>query len=165
MNRGAKILVVLLGIPVAWVVFAETRKNYWESKVKALCREDGGIVVFEKASLDGRYIGFDNHILLPAAPPPRGGRAPFKWEAKADDAYFYRNVSESILEGHLSVWRGDTEVVRATDNKVLGRMRSYFRSGGDAFVIDHHSNYHCPEAIGPTHLYNSVFGDPRAGKQ
>lgn len=147
------LLIVAL---IAWGIFAEARKSYWDGKVETLCKLDGGIRVFERAQLDARYFDAEKNIRIPAKPSIHSG-APFKWEAKPDDPFFYEIKIDIIRDDHPRVAKNIVELFRSQDGKILGQAVSYGRVGGDSFAIDFPSRKNCPESLGESDLFKAVF--------
>ena len=162
-ERGIGVIGVILLIPlllvmavIAWVVFAETRKSYWDSKVEILCKLDGGIRVFERVQLDARYLDADKNIRIPAKRNIHDG-PPFKWEAKSGDLFFYEIKTAVIRDNNPRVAKNIVELFRSQDGRLLGHVVTYGRVGGDSFTIDFPSRKYCPENLGESNLFKAVF--------
>ena len=133
----AMIPVVLIIILVLAVCFFEGRKAYWDHKVREMCEKDGGMEIYERVNLDEKeyrlYIDSLGNFTI-----PREDKAPenLKIISKYISTYIHRNNPE--------VRRFELQIIRRSDNRLLGTMISYGRAGGD-LVAFHPSIYSCPE--------------------
>jgi hypothetical protein len=107
--RGAgfvKVLLIIPGVLILLVLLAmgffEGRKAYWDYQVRGMCEKDGGVKVYERAPLPQKYFDRDGHI-----------RIPFDAHATAGDEYFLRTIRTSIVDGHLSVVKHQTQLFRS----------------------------------------------------
>lgn len=147
---------LLIGSAAAWYGYCEVQKAYWDQKIQEMCKQDGGITVYERVVLDKRYVDKDKNIRIPPKPID-SHRAPFAWEAKSDDLYFYESKLDVIKSGELTVGRTRITVDRKTDGKVLGEGVFYGRSGGDFPSIAFPSRFTCPLNQGETTLFKAIF--------
>ena len=148
---------LLLGL-VLWLTSCGTyqvaKREYWDWRVQQMCAAEGGIKLFlsERIRATPRFVR-DGVIRLPVKiADGRVNKA--SWEYHKGDPYFIRISVDRIRAHDPSVWRETTEVVRATDNAVLGRSVVFGRTGSDAIAIDHESHFSCPQVAD---LINSVF--------
>ena len=145
-SRGFGILGWLLLIPVAIVVvliltvgFYEGRKAYWDSKVKEMCKKDGGVTVYEKIS-----VSPDEYHRLPKV----DGSAAIVSEvnSKPAEPAFAVDKETVLKEWAPRVTRWESLVKRRTDGKVIGSMVTYYRVGGDfPLSFGHPTSFSCPE--------------------
>lgn len=135
----AGLLVILLSV----FAFFETRKTYWDSRLRDLCAQDGGVSVFEKITLTSE------ELKQLGGNPESGLPIPF-----ADDTtkkaypYFRETRSSLIHQWNPEVGRLEVLVKRRLDGKVLGRSVQYWRRGGDLPTgLFHESSFVCPTPI------------------
>lgn len=140
---GASAIKMLLLIPAALVLllvlafaFFEGRKAYWDYRVREMCVKDGGVKVYERVTLPQRYVNRDGII-----------RIPFEPHATLNDEYFIRTIRTPIVDGYLSVGRHQTQLVRATDKRLLAEVVSYGRGGGDFPTFAHPSYVSCQTSV------------------
>jgi len=144
------ILLVIVALFILWWGVPTARKAYYDSKVRAMCAQDGGIKVYEQVKLPADR--FDQW---------GGVRIPFDREAKPSDEFvmswdkqrYERTKSISGLES----WRDRFFIVRQSDSKVLGEAISYGRRGGDPIQPWESSWFLCPESAGDQDLIRKVF--------
>lgn len=157
-RRNFHWFAVIIAIGIAWCGYVELRRAYWDYKVKAWCAEDGGVKVFERVVLDDpRYLDAEKNVRIPPIFEENLDYPPLPLEAKLSDAYFKRTETKIIRDDAPRVGRSEVQVFRASDKKMLGKEVSYGRSGGDLFVVDHHSSFRCPSPLGGASVFKSVF--------
>lgn len=157
-QRGGVIVKILLFIPLLVLLvfgFYEGRKAYWDYQVKAMCEKDGGPVVQEKVPIPNKYIDKDGIIHIPAK--PANPNRPLSFEAKPTDAFYYEWINEPIKIGYLAVGKHTLNIIRSSDNKILGSMVVYSRSGGDFPTFAHPSSISCPDTKDQPDLLKLVF--------
>jgi len=133
--------VLLIGLVILAVIFYEGRKAYWDYRVTEMCKMDGGATVFENIRISqGEYKrlgGINGAIPVPAE------------QYKKDSPYFARTVTQEIREWNPEVKKWTTEIIRNTDEKVLGIEIIYMRIGGDTPTgILHPSSFSCRDVAG-----------------
>src|SRR5688572_11201330 len=114
------------------------RQAYWDEQIKEMCAKDGGVIVYERVQLTHeefkRLGGLERAVPLPI-------------ESNSTPAhpYFRRVVDTRIHTADPEVVRSETQVIRRSDGKVLGRSVRYWRRGGDIPTgIAHESSHICP---------------------
>jgi hypothetical protein len=116
-------------------------KAYWDDKVKELCEKDGGVAVYERVPVsreEFKRLGG----LVRAIPIPEESRAP------SDYPYVRRVIDQKLNPWNPEVVRSETQVIRRSDGKVLGRSIQYWRRGGDVPAgIAHSTSLICPEQV------------------
>ena len=127
---------------------ATASKSDLDAEVRRLCALDGGVTVYETAQLPPQYVSKYRRYDLP-----------FEQYATARDPFFLRHYAVPIRGGNPSLTRLVTEVVRRSDEKILGRSIAYMRRGGDLPSPMHESSFMCPNH---SDLLPRVFGDSRA---
>jgi hypothetical protein len=118
-----------------------------DAEVDRLCAIDGGIKVYETVMLPPERFDKWGNI---------GVR--IKENAAPTDDYYSDGETKFLREGHLTIVRFSSRIVRRSDAKVLGEAIQYGRGGGDVPGPWHPSGYECPslsESIGK--LQSSVF--------
>lgn len=134
-------LVVLgpIAILVVGIGGCEVHKAYYDWQVRKLCEKDGGVRVYERLSVSTETFasrGGDGGVMS----------LPDESERQRDVSAFQRVSSKVIKSGYVSIVRYETQVVRWSDSKVMGRLVIYSRSGGDfPFTASAPSYYQCPE--------------------
>jgi hypothetical protein len=115
-------------------------RAHWDAKVKELCEQDGGVTVFEIVEIShGEYARLGgSRGVVPVPDETRAQAAP----------YFARTVVQEV-NANPRVLRRETRIVRTADQKVLGKVVSYSRIGGDVPTgIGHHSSFSCRDIPG-----------------
>ncbi len=142
--------VVCLLVMLLWVGasfwYGGGRKIYYDTLVNRMCREDGGVKVYETVKLPAeRFDKYGNvHI-------------PDKKDAKPEDEYYYVSETKFLREDSPKVIRMRTQIIRRNDAKVLGESVRYGRGGGDLPGPWHPSSFTCPSPTEKPYLEPSVF--------
>jgi len=150
-------LAALILIPVLVGIFFEGRKVIWDNRVRELCEKEGGVWVYENAQLPQQYFDRDGLVRIPSK--SKNPDHPLAFEAKPSDPYYYEWIDEPVVEGYLAVGKHTLNVYRAIDNKVLGRMIVFSRSGGDIPTFAHPSSFSCPEPNNRPDLLRMIFSN------
>ena len=137
------LLTLWLGIPAL-------KKWQADKLVNELCDKYGGSKIYEAVKLPAdKFDAFGQAILPPD----------IKY-ANAHDSYYYdiskndvRGNSSSMQPRDLVVWRSETKIIRAADKKVMARLISYTRRGGDAASPFNPSHYSCPSEGFPQNAF------------
>ncbi|MEO8674228.1 MAG: hypothetical protein ABI569_01535 [Casimicrobiaceae bacterium] len=143
LSSAAVLFLLWWGVPTA-------RKEYYDAKVREMCKHDGGIKVYEQVQLPPENIDQWGGVRIPS-----GVRAKpsddfvMNWDTK----YYERTKSISGLE----LWRDHLSIVRRSDSKILGEAISYARRGGDPIQPWESSWFNCPESAGDQDLIRKVF--------
>jgi hypothetical protein len=115
--------VVLGALLLVWWLFYPTERDQLDIEAKRLCAIDGGVKVYEMAILSPEKFNQYGQPLIPMR------------EDSKDFGYFYRN-QERHIKGSIDPFNGPSltqhisQVVRSTDEKVMGQLTWYGRSGG-----------------------------------
>jgi hypothetical protein len=151
MSAVGKVVAAILLTPVVIVVAGiggcEARKAYYDWRVRKLCEGDGGVTINERVRLSPDQ----------AASMTVGGRVlsvPFKAEKRPDQDFYREEVSQRIRASNPELTRSESRIIRAADQKVLGRRVVYWRRGGDFPSPAHDSSFSCPKR---SFLENEVF--------
>lgn len=143
MIENRSVWIAAIGAAVFWGVWLGIPTfNQWRADkyVNELCAKDGGMVVYEA-------------VTLPRARFNRMGQPdiPLEPNKKSDDEYFVTYTSTNIRGNpdagsifDLVIFRSESTYFRQRDEKVIGRLVTYSRRGGDAFGQFHPSHYTCP---------------------
>jgi hypothetical protein len=146
--RMKGLIIVLLFLPIAMGCATPTQREL-DAEVNRLCVVDGGITVYEKVTLPPEE--FDKYGVF---------RIRFKRQATPADKYYLEIHTRYYRQGGYdepSLWRDEYLVVRRRDEKVLGKLVTYVRRGGDIPGPWHPTSYSCPpRGKGPS-LEASVF--------
>jgi hypothetical protein len=136
---------VAIGLPrCGWV-----QKAKLDREVDRLCAIDGGVHIYEVVRLPKEDFGPDGTVF-----PPYRNRL-FS-AGRYGDEYVGRIADKTLVSGNPSLVRMNTLIVRLFDNKVLGEVVIYRRSGGGGPGLSERSEHSCPK--GPVFgLESQVF--------
>jgi hypothetical protein len=116
------------------------RQAYWDTRLKELCAEDGGVRIIERVVLSPRDV---------ASLPRSDGMISIPSEATKDPSQsLYAKTARTTMlhEKNPSVRRDLKVVIRASDKRVVAEWVVYSRVGGDFPTgISHPSSFTCPE--------------------
>jgi hypothetical protein len=141
--------VIAALIPVVLLTGCERAKIKLDREVDRMCAIDGGVHIYEKVTLPREDFGPDGEVFPQfAGRPTNRGRFGSEYEARIAD--------ELLAQGDPALLRLRTQIVRLSDQKVLGELVIYRRSGGDFPGPWEPSRYSCP--IGPVfNLETQIF--------
>ena len=152
-SKGFTGLRFLLMIPLAILAmlilavgFYEGRKAYWDYRVKEMCEKDGGVTVHEKVSISAEQYNKLPKVADSISIPPEA-------LAKPESPLF--SVDDEIVQKEWApaVSRRERHIKRRLDSKVIGKIVSYSRAGGDFPTgIGHQTSFSCPE-------YRQIYAD------
>jgi len=131
--------ITLILLLILAVGFYEGRKAYWDHKVTKMCEEDGGVTVYERVELTRKEfenIGGNEYGQIPV---------PSMRLTKDNYPYYSELLTIQIRDGNPKVYKNEGRIFRKSDNKLLGLMISYGRSGGDFPTGFHPSNFGCAD--------------------
>lgn len=123
-------------------------KARWDNRIREMCARDGGVTVYERVQLPrsafttipGGYLTLD---------------IPLETRAPTTVPYVLRIIDTRLHEYSPEVMRSETQVVRTSDKKILGKSIEYWRRGGDFPTgIAQDSSFGCPEGV---HLIDQIF--------
>lgn len=154
-TTGVSILGMLLAIPVLLLLlillalgFYEARKAYWDYQVRELCAKDGGIRVYEA-------------VELPPEKFNQWGQLNFYQPTQAENAlgaeYIFKLALQYFKKENPSLHRFSVQVIRRSDEKLLGESIGYSRGGGDIPGPWQPSTFSCPNEYGDIPLLTKVF--------
>lgn len=136
-----KSLYISLGVAAAavWVLWplyeVFGKKMYHDAQVRNLCAKDGGINIHESVTLPAER--FDRWGMVSFYRPTQGSNA-------LGPEYLFKEERIYYARGNPTVSRLHYEVMRRSDNKVLGETTSYVRGGGDLPGPWQPSSFRCP---------------------
>jgi hypothetical protein len=138
--RATLFAVALTGIP-GCTGYVPGAKNYWDEQIKQLCSQDGGTTVYEQIELSReefkRLGGIERAIPIPNEDSPSVGYP-----------YVRRLIESKLNESNPEVIRSETQVIRRSDGKILGKAVRYSRRGGDFPTgIAEASSFACPQWV------------------
>lgn len=122
------------------------RKVYYDTLVNRMCREDGGVKVYETVKLPAERFDKWGNVQLPE-----------ESRAKATDNFYYRTETTYLRHDDPKLVRMRTQVIRRSDGKVMGEVIRYGRGGGDLPGPWHPSSYTCPDLTLKPYLEPSIF--------
>lgn len=128
---------VFLVLLAATFVFFEGRKAYWDYRVRGMCEKDGGNTTYEKVNISRAQFqtwGGVNDVL----------GLPNESDNRKDIPFFRRSRDEILRKGNPQLIRLETDFVRRSDEKLMGKSVHYFRRGGDFPSWAHESSFGCP---------------------
>lgn len=102
----------------------ERAKSTLDREVDRLCAIDGGVRIFETVRLPKENFGPDGEVF----PQHKGKLA---GSGRYGESYGGSLVVEAIQEGRPGIVRIRARITRNLDEKVLGEIIDYKRSGGD----------------------------------
>ncbi len=141
MDRLIKVVAAVLLAPfvllIAGIGGCEARKAYYDWKVRKMCEQDGGVIIFERTAVSPELF---------ASLPKTGGRVgvPPKAMAGPADPIYATAETKYLREGSPQVWRTEYSFIRRADGKLVGRAVFYSRMGGDFPSHAHPSSFGCP---------------------
>ena len=153
-GRGLIVLACVAGLAgLLWLAVGE--KWLADRQVRKLCAKDGGVRVYETVRLPAEK--FDELKRVNFVLPDRS-------RAKPADDYFRETDRHYYKQGRLNVSRIKHQIIRRSDEKVLGESIRYGRAGGDLPGPWHYSSFKCPDPVRqPSNFETAVFieGDKR----
>lgn len=140
-----KVFTVLAGIillPIVLIVlgvlFCEANKYYWDRKIDGWCEENGTYEIFERISItkeEAEAMRKKNQRLVVLVPG---------FEVNGE-SYSVETKTEVIRKKLPELKKRTTFIVRNKDKKIMTKLFSYSRVGGDfPTIIGHFSSYSCP---------------------
>lgn len=123
------------------------RKVYYDAEVNRMCREDGGVKVYETVRLPAER--FDKYGQVNFYNPTQGENA-----LGAD--YLLKTDVQFIQSGNPSLRRYHVQVIRYRDGFLLGESIGYDRGGGDFPGPWQPSSFSCPKHHGEA-VIDKVF--------
>jgi len=132
--------LILIGLVVLAFVFTLLNKAYWDYRVKQMCEKDGGVQVYEMIFLtpvEAEHLGrVSGYLTLGPKSKTRADAPAYTQDKKSTQRFF-----------SLRVDRHERVVIRSSDQKMVGKIISYARVGGDfPDGISATSSYSCPES-------------------
>lgn len=140
---GASSVWILLLIPAVFLVliaatfvFYEGRKAYWDYRVREMCEKDGGNTTYEKVNISRAQFqtwgGIGDVLGIPS-----------ESDNRKDIPFFRRSRDETLRIGNPQLVRLETDFVRRSDEKLMGKSVHYFRRDGDFPSWAHESSFGC----------------------
>lgn len=136
LSNAEVVLALLLAVSVAG---CERAKTKLDREVDRLCAIDGGVHIYETVTLPKENFGPDGEVF-----PQYRARYP---NGELGPGYSYRRAESSLVQGDPALQRFHHLIVRLNDQKTLGELVVYRRSGGDLAGPWQPSTYSCP--LGP----------------
>lgn len=132
---------MLMSIGVKW---------WFDRQVRELCAKDGGVKVYEPVKLPTER--FDKWGMVDFYRPTQGENA-------LGTDYIFRLDVHYYQRGNPEMSRWHYQIIRRSDNKLLGETILYGRGGGDLPGPWHDSSFRCPDPnkAGEVSLIRQVF--------
>lgn len=149
-RRVVDTLVIALGIVWIGISFwyGGGQKVYYDMQVNQMCRQDGGVKVYETVILPAEK--FDKWAMVNFFKPTQKENA-------LGPEYLYKDETTYYKRGNPDFFRMHTQVVRRSDSKLLGESVFYKRGGGDLPGPWHGSSFMCPELSVSNDVLRQVF--------
>lgn len=145
--------VTFIGLLVVTLIFTVLNKAFWDARVRYLCANEGGVTVYETVDLSAPEY---------ASIPKDVNGVPFisvqRYMNPGDP--FYRTSARTSEEkwGGVTIAKFVENIVRASNNKILGKRISYNRSGGDFIDIGGAGTiYSCNSITSPFEFSTRIF--------
>jgi hypothetical protein len=127
---------------IAGITGCEAAKAYYDWRVRGMCDKDGGLIVYQQLPVTAEVLAeltsTHGHI-----------RLPYESQEPLQTPAYFEITSVPLREGYVTLMRHEILVVRRSDSKILARVVSYGRSGGDfPFTGDAASSFSCPAIDG-----------------
>ena len=132
-------MFILVALLASGCIGDSPSQLYWDSKIKDMCKQDGGARVFERVVLGKKQMATLFNQFGKLSPP-------LETDTKRTAPIVLRYTTTYIRRGDPEVRRVEMALVRKSDGKVLGTLVTYHRVGGDIFAL-HPSYYSCPERV------------------
>ena len=138
------IFVVLLG---------GCEKEKVDAQMENLCKEDGGITVYEVVPLPQEQFFSPRRPIF------------FKTWNESGGGYRFVRLGEQIKEDKPSLRKNTFLIIRESDNKILGTFVTYLRTGGGILPrLGPDPTKRCPSGIGEGDLLSRVFVSEHEGE-
>lgn len=137
---------LILGGVLLLLLLSCSEKYVLDWKMAQLCKKDGGVKVFEKATLPADRFDETGKVKRMHLP---SGRA-VNW-FKNFEPYYRIESSEFVykkgdpVKGQGKLYRTEYRLIRNSDNKIMAISVHYSRVGGDFIYVDHYSFAGCPK--------------------
>lgn len=125
--KGALLLpLMVIGALLLYFILTEINKAYWNNWVINMCSKEKLVTVFETMDLDdpayrSLKLGLTGLPYLPFD-STRDKSDPIYWKTTQDEKLRFAGLVTTIFV---------SEIIRASDNKVMSKGINYSRSGGD----------------------------------
>ncbi|SRR5258708_7846239 len=151
-NKATRAFAAASALLCSCAGYVPGEKSSWDARIKQMCEQDGGVTVYERVHLTleqfKRLGGIERALPLPS-----------ETDSPTGHPYFRRLVDTKLHEQDPEVVRSETQVVRHSDGKVLGRSIRYWRRGGDFPIgIAQESAFICPSRAELTSQIFMVIG-------
>jgi hypothetical protein len=149
-NGGGYMKTGWIYVLTAALLLSACEKARLDQQVKELCAKDGGIKVYET-------------VKLPAEKFNQWGQPNFFNPTQGENAlgpdYLFKREIHYYRRGNPEMSREHYQVIRRSDNRLLGETILYGRGGGDMPGPWYDSSYSCPKPLeaGPNMLLKSIF--------
>lgn len=153
-SKRNKILIYcfLVSLPLLFILLMtlrhysqESALKYWDEKVKELCQKDGGLKIFNKASIsheDYLRLGGKKGV-IPIVEEKASSNSPFY--VKKDYEFIYAYVPPKTGNSIPRVTRVEKQFIQKEGNITLASFVYYFRRGGNSAFGKSPFTFSCPE--------------------
>ncbi len=129
------LISMLLFLPLV-ASCATPGKAELDAEVRRLCAIDGGIKVYETVRLPPDKFNQWGQINF---------YRPTQGENTLGSEYLFKQETTYYRQGNPEMSRSHYQVIRRSDNKLLGELIRYGRGGGDMPGPWHDSSFSCPD--------------------
>lgn len=158
----SRIAIIAIAVVVSGCMgYVPGAKSYWDEQVRAMCKEDGGVTVYERVRISRDQI---NRRVLPMAADGRLSVATKNTAHPEAPIYAVRRISQ-IRDSNPRVRRIESTIFRRIDGVVVAKQVIYARVGGDIPTgFSEGTSFICPDLQKlTTDLHEQLFiieGDP-----
>ena len=137
-KRCGVLAALLLAMLAGCMGWAPGRQSYWDAQVREMCERDGGVTVYEQTRISAKKA---------EELPKIGGSIsiPHRTLSNVTAPLISTDSEEVLRESGPRVVRRERVVIRQSDSKVVGKIVSYSRVGGDLPTgISEGTSFTCP---------------------
>jgi hypothetical protein len=114
-----------IGLLILSYIYAESKKEYWDQQVKALCEKDGGVTVYQHVKVTPeeyeKYGG--GYGAISVMDDSSTSEPQYPYVSKSEQEFFHKKDPQ--------VYRRIGTIYRREDGEILGTLVSYARAGGN----------------------------------
>lgn len=130
-------VVAISALVMSWFIWVAVGEMWWvDRQVKELCAKDGGVTIYETVRLSPEKYDALRQVNFIVTP---------EYLLKSTDEYYSKSEHLTLQENNPKVLRNHYQIIRRSDDKILGEYISYGRSGGGLPGPWHGSSLLCPD--------------------